>query len=75
MTSFCPLSWRDRNSQLMHERGFKDSKPHVYFNTLGGIDEQFFNEHIEQKARDKGTEKEKEREGEKEERERVDNVK
>lgn len=58
-TSSCPLSERDRNSQLMHERGFKDPKPHVYFNTLGGINEQFFNKHIEQKARDKGTEKER----------------
>lgn len=45
----------------MPERGFKDPKPHVDFNTLGGINEQSFNKHIEQKARDKGTKKEKER--------------
>lgn len=57
----------------MHERVFKDPKPHVYFNTLGGINKQFFNKYIEQKARNKGTEGE--REGGKEKEERVDNVK
>lgn len=52
----------------MPERGFKDPKPHVDFNTLGGINEQSFNKHIEQKARDK--EREREREGGKERRKR-----
>lgn len=60
MTSCCPLSERNRNSQVLTERSFKDPKPHVDVNALGGINEQFFNKHVEQKARDKGMAKERE---------------